>query len=309
MTEPTSARERLRQRDDIHVIAAVTAIVAWGVGPIMNKAMTVDTPAIVFWRMAVGVPLMWFMAQKAGKGLSRDVLRRTALPGLLFSLSFITGFASVKMTSIANATLVTNLQPVLVLFVAPRLFGERLRARQLGLGAASMIGVLVVVLAAASTSGARWTGDVMAVANVVIWTGYFLLAKRQRVDGVDSWSFLAGVFLWASVVVLPFGLVTSNDLGAMTALDWWCVVGMAVGPGVVGHGLMTWSQSHLDVTLASILGLLSPVVSTGLAWVVFGESLTALQIVGASIVIGSLTLLVRDQRGSAAEAAAEPERL
>lgn len=309
MTAPTGARERLRQRDDIHVIAAVTAVVAWGVGPIMNKAMTVDTPAIVFWRMAVGVPLMVFMARRVGSGLSRDVLRRTALPGLLFSLSFITGFASVKMTSIANATLVTNLQPVLVLFVAPRLFGERLRARQLGLGAVSMAGVLVVVLAAASTSGAKWTGDVMAVVNVVIWTGYFLLAKRQRVDGVDSWSFLAGVFLWASAVVLPFGLVASNDLGAMTALDWWCVVGMAIGPGVVGHGLMTWSQSHLDVTLASILGLLSPVVSTALAWVVFGESLTALQIVGAGIVIGSLTLLVRDQRGSTAEAAAEPEQL
>lgn len=275
----------------------------------MNKAMTVDTPAIVFWRMAVGVPLMLFMARRVGSGLSRDVLRRTALPGLLFSLSFITGFASVKMTSIANATLVTNLQPVLVLFVAPRLFGERLRARQLGLGAVSMAGVLVVVLAAASTSGAKWTGDVMAVVNVVIWTGYFLLAKRQRVDGVDSWSFLAGVFLWASAVVLPFGLVASDDLGAMTALDWWCVVGMAIGPGVVGHGLMTWSQSHLDVTLASILGLLSPVVSTALAWVVFGESLTALQIVGAGIVIGSLTMLVRDQRGSTAEAAAEPEQL
>ena len=309
MTAPTGARERLRQRDDIHVIAAVTAVVAWGVGPIMNKAMTVDTPAIVFWRMAVGVPLMLFMARRVGSGLSRDVLRRTALPGLLFSLSFITGFASVKMTSIANATLVTNLQPVLVLFVAPRLFGERLRARQLGLGAVSMAGVLVVVLAAASTSGAKWTGDVMAVVNVVIWTGYFLLAKRQRVDGVDSWSFLAGVFLWASAVVLPFGLVASDDLGAMTALDWWCVVGMAIGPGVVGHGLMTWSQSHLDVTLASILGLLSPVVSTALAWVVFGESLTALQIVGAGIVIGSLTMLVRDQRGSTAEAAAEPEQL
>jgi drug/metabolite transporter (DMT)-like permease len=309
VTQSLTSREHLRQRDDIHVIAAVTAVVAWGVGPIMNKAMTVDTPAIVFWRMAVGVPLMLFMAQRAGGGLPRDVLRRTALPGLLFSLSFITGFASVKMTSIANATLVTNLQPVLVLLVAPRLFGERLRARQLGLGAVSLAGVLVVVLAAAAKSGAKWTGDVMAVVNVVVWTGYFLLAKRQRVDGVDSWSFLAGVFLWAAVVVLPFGLVASNDLGAMTALDWWCVVGMALGPGVVGHGLMTWSQSHLDVTLASILGLLSPVVSTGLAWVVFGESLTILQIFGAGIVIGALTLLVRDQRGSTAEAAAEPEQL
>lgn len=289
---------RLRDRDDAHVIAAVLAVTAWGIGPVLNKSMEVDTPAIVFWRMVLGVPMMLFMAQQFGSGINRRVLRLSALPGILFSLSFITGFASVKMTSIANATLVTNLQPVLVLLVAPKLFGERLRKSQLGLGAVSMAGVLIVVLAAASTSGAKWTGDVMAAVNVTIWTAYFLIAKQRRVDGVDSWSFLAGVFVWASVVVLPFGAIASNDLGAMTAKDWWCVIGMALGPGIVGHGLMTWSQSHLDVTLASILGLLSPVISTALAWVVFGESLTALQMVGAAIVIWSLAALVRSQTGA-----------
>lgn len=289
---------RLRDRDDAHVIAAVLAVTAWGIGPVLNKAMEVDTPAIVFWRMVLGVPMMVLMAQRFGDGIDRRVLRLSAMPGILFSLSFITGFASVKMTSIANATLVTNLQPVLVMLVAPKLFGERLRRSQLGLGAVSMVGVLIVVLAAASTSGAKWTGDVMAAVNVTIWTGYFLIAKQRRVDGIDSWSFLAGVFVWASLVVLPFGAITSNDLGAMTTRDWWCVIGMALGPGIVGHGLMTWSQSHLDVTLASILGLLSPVISTALAWVVFGESLTALQILGAVIVTWSLAALVRSQTGS-----------
>lgn len=302
MSRPGGLGARVRERDDIHVIAAVLAVTAWGIGPVMNKAMEVDTPAIVFYRMVLGVPMMIFMAQAFGTGVSRQVLRLSALPGILFSLSFITGFASVKMTSIANATLVTNLQPVLVLLVAPKLFGERLRRSQLGLGAISMAGVLIVVLAAASTSGAKWTGDVMAAVNVTIWTAYFLIAKQRRVDGVDSWSFLAGIFIWAAVVVLPFGAITSNDLGAMTTKDWLCVIGMALGPGIVGHGLMTWSQSHLDVTLASILGLLSPVISTALAWVVFGESLTILQMFGAAVVIWSLAMLVRSQTGANAPA-------
>lgn len=298
MSDTAGIGARLRGRDDIHVIAAVLAVTAWGIGPVLNKAMEVDTPAIVFYRMVVGVPTMLLMARMFGGGVDRRVLRLAALPGILFSLSFITGFASVKMTSIANATLVTNLQPVLVLLVAPKLFGERLRRSQLGLGAVSMVGVLIVVLAAASTSGAKWTGDVMAAVNVTIWTGYFLLAKQRRVDGVDSWSFLAGVFLWASLVVLPFGAIASNDLGAMTTKDWLCVVGMALGPGIIGHGLMTWSQSHVDVTLASILGLLSPVISTALAWVVFGESLTVVQMFGAAVVIWSLAALVRSQTGA-----------
>jgi probable blue pigment (indigoidine) exporter len=154
------------------------------------------------------------------------------------------------------------------------------------------------VLAAASTSGANLSGDLMAVANVVLWTAYFVLAKQTRMAGVHSWSFLAAVFTWAAVVILPFGLITSNDLTEMTTNDWYWVVGMTIIPGVVGHGMMTWSQSHIDVTLASLLGLLSPVISTGLAWAIFSQVLTVWQMVGAAVVLGSLAFLVQEQRGS-----------
>lgn len=299
MTQTLGASQRLRNRDDIHVLAAITAVTAWGVGPVLNKAMSVDTPAIVFYRMIVGLPMMVAVAYATGGRLTRGLMKQTAVPGLLFSLSFISGFASVKMTSIANATLITTIQPVLVLFVAPKMFGERLRARQLMYSAASMAGVLTVVLAAASTSGAKLSGDLMALLNVVLWTMYFVISKKQRLAGVHSWSYLAAVFTWASVVILPFGAIGSNDLVAMKASDWAYVVAMAVGPGLVGHGLMTWAQSHVDVTLASLLGLFSPVISTIGAWWAFGESLTVWQVVGAVVVLGSLALLVGEQRTSA----------
>lgn len=299
MTQTTTVSQRLRNRDDIHVIAAIAAVTAWGIGPVLNKAMSVDTPAIVFYRMAVGLPMMIVVSYATGGRLSRDLMKQTAVPGLLFSLSFISGFASVRMTSIANATLITTIQPVLVLFVAPKMFGERLRARQLTYSATSMAGVLTVVLAAASTSGAKLSGDVMALLNVTIWTAYFIISKKRRLAGVHSWSYLAAVFTWASVVILPFGAIGSNDLGAMKPSDWLYVITMAVGPGLVGHGLMTWAQSHVDVTLASLLGLFSPVISTIGAWWAFGESLTLWQVVGAVLVLGSLALLVREQQTSA----------
>ncbi len=299
MSNSRALAQRVRGRDDIHVLAAITAVSAWGIGPILNKAMSVDTPAIVLYRMVVGVPMMLAMAYATGGGLTRELMKKTALPGLLFSLSFVTGFASIKMTSIANATLITTIQPVLVVFVAPRLFGEKLRARQLVWSAVSMAGVLVVVLAAASTSGARLSGDLMALVNVVLWTVYFLMSKRLRLDGVHSWSYLSAVFVWAAIVIIPFGLIASNDVGAMKTSDWVYVIAMAVGPGVVGHGLMTWAQSHVDVTLASLLGLLSPVLSTVGAWWAFGESLTLWQMAGAVAVLGSLALLVAEQRTAA----------
>ncbi len=291
-----TARSNFRQREDIHIIAAITAVFAWGIGPIFNKTMTVDPSAIVFYRILIGAPLMTAMAYLNGGSLSIDLMKRTALPGVLFALSMITGFASVKMTSIANATLITTVQPVLVLFVAPKMFGEKLRPRQILYSGCALAGVLIVVLAAASTSGAHLSGDLLSVANVTIWTSYFVLSKKRRLAGVHSWSFLSAVFIWSAVVVLPYGFLFSNDLGAMTNGDWGRIIAMAVGPGVVGHGLMTWAQSHVDVTLASLLGLMSPVISTALAWAILDQSLTLWQSGGAVVVLVSLAFLVREQR-------------
>lgn len=295
----------LQARQDIHIIAAATAVFAWGTGPVMNKVMTVDTPAIVLYRTALGTPLMILVAYLTGGGLTKDLMKKTAVPGVLFASSFITGFASIKMTSIANATLITTIQPVLVVFIAPKLFGERLSVRQLGYSVLSLAGVLFVVMAATSSSGAHISGDLMAAGNVVLWTGYFVLAKKNRLAGVHSWSFLAAIFVWLAIVVIPFGLVTSNDLGNMTTKDWLCALGMTLGPGLVGHGLMTWSQSHVDVTIASLLGLLSPVVSTLLALVFLGEALTPGQLFGGFVVLVSLALLVRHQRSPATARATE----
>lgn len=301
-----TARSNFRQREDIHIIAAIMAVFAWGIGPIFNKTMTVDPSAIVFYRILIGVPLMTAMAYLNGGSLSVDLMKRTALPGVLFALSMITGFASVKMTSIANATLITTVQPVLVLFVAPKMFGEKLRPRQILYSGFALAGVLIVVLAAASTSGAHLSGDLLSVANVTIWTSYFVLSKKRRLAGVHSWSFLSAVFIWSAVVVLPYGFIFSNDLGAMTNGDWGRIIAMAVGPGVVGHGLMTWAQSHVDVTLASLLGLMSPVISTALAWAILDQSLTLWQSGGAVAVLVSLAFLVREQR-TPAEASLEHE--
>ena len=292
------ARAAGSARDDLPVLAAVVSVLAWGSGPLMTRAMSVPTPTLVFYRLAIGVPLMIAIAYRTGGRCTLALTKRTAIPGIFFGLSMLTGFASVKLTSIANATLITTLQPALVLLVAPRLFGEQWRLKRVSLAGVAFAGVSIVVLAAASTSGASVEGDLLAGVNVVIWTTYFLMAKHLRNSGMHSWTLLAYVFSWASVVVVPWTLLSHSDLGAMNTKDWILVIVMSLIPGILGHGLMTWAQRHIDVTLASLLGLASPVISTIGAWIIFDQSLSPLQIVGACIVLGALAALLRSYRGS-----------
>jgi len=287
-----------------HYAAVAVAVFAWGCGPLMVRAISGSGLTVAFWRMWVALPVMWFVSARiAHQPLTRQVLRKSCLSGVLFGAGLAVGFASFKATSIANATLISALQPLIVLFVAAPLFGETITRRKVVTAAVSLVGVSLVVLGAASTSGASLWGDFLAAVNLLLYTGYFLEVKRRRNEAVPSWALLTGIMMWAALTLTPVAVVLSHDLGSMDGWDWFWLVAMVLGPGLAGHGLMTWAQRFVDVTVSSLMTLGSPVVSTIGAWIFFEQSLVAMQIVGAVLVIAGLAGLVLGQTSRARAAA------
>ena len=126
-----------------------------------------------------------------------------------------------------------------------------------------------------------------------MFTGYFLLGKRARDTAVHSWSFLAAVFIGACVIVVPWGLLASHDLGAIHGTDWLLLFGLILFPGMVGHGLMTWAHHYVDVTVTSMMTLANPVVSIVGAWILYDQDLDATQIAGGVVVLVALGAVLR----------------
>jgi drug/metabolite transporter (DMT)-like permease len=277
------------------LMAASAAVIAWGLGPLFVRGIGASTPTIVAYRLAMAVPVMIGLAYLTGGRISRPLMRQALVPSMVFFASMVTGFAAFKHTTIVNATLIPALQPVLLVAIASRFLGERRSRREVLWGVAALGGVLIVISGSQGGDHSLW-GDFLAVLNLGIWTTYFLRSKRIRDAGVHSWSFLACVFTWSALFAVPWALATSPDLGAIRGMDWLYLAGMVVGPGVVGHGLMTWAQRYLDVSLASLLMLGNPVVSIVGAWMVFGQRLSAFQGLGALVVLIGLGGVVASQR-------------
>ena len=284
------------------LVAAAVAVFVWGFGPLFVRGIDAPIPTIVMFRVVLAIPIAVVVAYATGGRLSWALLRRAFPTAVCFALSFIAGFASFQKTSIANATLIPALQPALVLLVASRMFGERRSRPELLYAAIAFLGVVGVV-AGASGGSASIEGDLLAVANLLVFTGYFLLAKRVREDDVHSWSLLAAVFVDTAVVVVPWALFVNADLGAIHGTDWLLLVGLVLLPGMVGHGFMTWAHHYLDVTLTSMMTLANPVVSIVGAWLIFSQSLGPLQIASAIVVLVALGAVIRRQRAARALAA------
>jgi drug/metabolite transporter (DMT)-like permease len=109
---------------------------------------------------------------------------------------------------------------------------------------------------------------------------------------------LAGVFIVGAVVVTPVCLIMGDDTWKVNGRDWVLLLAMVVGPGWVGHGLISWASRHLPVTTTSLLTLGSPVVSVLGGWLIYDQHLGLLQVIGAAMVIGGLAGSVWDRRSS-----------
>ncbi|HZP31548.1 MAG TPA: DMT family transporter [Acidimicrobiia bacterium] len=286
----------------VPIVAASIAVFAWGFGPLFVKGIDASAETIVFFRVVVAIPIAVAVAYLTGGRITFRLVRIAFPTAVCFALSIITGFSSFRQTSIVDATLIPALQPALVLFAAVPLFGERRARSEVTWAVVAFAGVAVVV---AGASGAHESlgGDLLAVANLLVFTGYFLLAKRIRRDDVHAWALLASVFIGTAVIVVPWAALASPDLGAIHGADWFLLVGLVLLPGMVGHGLMTWAHHYVDVSITSMLTLANPVVSIVGAWLLFSQTLAALQIVGAVVVLISLGAIVRRQRAGRALAA------
>ncbi len=291
-------RDRLAARNDLPLLAGIVAVVAWGVGPLFIRGMSVSFGTIVFYRLWAGVVVMITMARMTGGSVDRATMRVTWLPGIFFGTSMVFGFWSFQETSIANATIIGAMTPAIILVAAAKLYGERRSGAQLVGAAAGFAGVAIVVIGAGGTGGATLKGDLLAAVNLVLWCVYLLVTKRVRAAGMHAGSYIASIFLWSAIVVTPWCLAVSDDLGAMTFRDVLLVLGMCLIPGLVGHSLMSWAQSDLDVSIVSLLGLANPVVAAVGAWIVYDQSLNGWQYLGSVLVLAGLASVVADQRAT-----------
>jgi drug/metabolite transporter (DMT)-like permease len=287
------------------------AVATWGWGNVAIKATSTTGLVASFYRLWFAVPVLWLIAAcvpSIRRGMNHAWLAGSLVGGTLFALHQILFFNSLKLTSVANVTLIGALQPAVVLMVAGRLFGERVSLRAILWSLGGLGGTACVIVASAGAPGWSPLGDALAVANLFAFTGYFLASKEVR-SRVGTPEYMVGMTTVAGILITAAALITRQDLGTPTGRDLLILAGVAVIPGTLGHFLTNWAHPHTSAFVASIMLLAVPVIASVGAATFLDEALRPVQIAGGTIVLVSIGMVVRathapvrkELAGSAAE--------
>lgn len=302
MPAPVPAPPR---RPGLGMASASAAVVVWGASSVLIKGVEgLNGLGIACYRIWLGAGIVTLMFLATGGRLSWRLLRLCLLGGLTFTADLVLFFVAVQETSVANATVIGALQPVLVLLVASRLFGERAQLAEIGWGAVAVAGTALVVAGGDGGGANSLHGDLLAVGALVAWTAYFVCSKTARQE-LTAFEYLTGMAIVAAIAVLPLPLLFPGTLGTTDANGWLTIVYITVINGLIGHFLMAFAHGHVTLLTVSLLTLGIPVFAAGAAALWIDEPLGLLQIAGMVVVLASLglvTLSTTRRRPALAEA-------
>lgn len=277
--------------------AACIGTVFWGSAAVLGKAVDAHAFVMLTWRQLIAIAALGGFIVATRHRVTVEQLRRSWYAAAFFGLHLIGFFQAARYTSVAIVVLIYALAPVLIIPLAALRMGERPTKAMVVLAVVAVAGVSLVVLGDTGERGSRpLLGFLMSVGNLVLWVWWNLRLKRARMAGVDPLAWLLAANIGGFIVVLIAALVAGQDITAVETGDWWRIAALAVGSGLLGHGLNTWALRHIPVGLASIIGLGEPVLSALGAALFLSESLRWPQSLGIAIVIAAVALAVARER-------------
>lgn len=288
--------------------AAIVAMVAWSASGVIAKGLDMDALAVILYRMWMYTAVMLVVLAIGRKRLTVAKLRAALPGGIALGVDITLFFSAVKLTTMANATVIGALQPVLMLLAGPVLFGasEKATRRDIVLAMVAIVGVAIVMFGSTGLPDWRPRGDVLALGGLFAWTLYFVFSKKTQ-QSMHPLEYTAATALISTLCITPVAFLSGQDLSWPSGQHWLWLVLLALGPGLVAHAAMNWSLTRIPMWLGATLALFIPVTSTLLAWAFIDEDVAAVQFVGMAVVLAALAFVVarpRTARAAGAEAAA-----
>jgi drug/metabolite transporter (DMT)-like permease len=292
------------RRDDsrLAVAALVFGALVIATSPILVRLAACGPAAAGFWRLGFAMPLLALMAvgspRSSGEGGGIGTPSRAMLlAGLWFALDLGCWHYGIRYTSVANATVLPNLTPVIVTLVSWFAFRERPRAVFLvGMATAIAGAVLMAETGRAGPPGpAPHIGDILSASTAIWYALYFIAVRSARLTRSTL-----SVMLWSCLVGAPLLLITAlvlrEQILPATALGWAAAVGLGL-VHVFGQGSIAWALGRLPASTASVTVLVQPVAAAILAYYVFGETLTGLQALGGAVALGGIVIAQQAREG------------
>jgi drug/metabolite transporter (DMT)-like permease len=292
-SKETSADSQLRGK----LLVGAAGLIFGTVGVFVEEAKQ-DPLTTVWFRCAFGALALllwsWFRGTSSQLRLQGSAWRTVLIAGCLVVVMWSLFFASITRTSIAVATVVFHIQPLLVMTLGAWWLKEKVTAVQWSMSLLALLGLVLATglfgstQTAAAGSSSYVIGLALCVGGALAYAIVTLIAKANR-------------------SVTPFALVTWQCIVGTVLLAWWPWVhgwsvqvtslGWLAGLGVIHTGLayllVYTGMAKLSTGKIAALQFVYPATAVLVDWLVYGRTLSVVQLIGVAMMAVAIGVVSR----------------
>ncbi|TPE62866.1 DMT family transporter [Sandaracinobacter neustonicus] len=276
-------------------VALILGSACLAFGPMLVRLSDVSALSSAFWRMGLALPVLTLVAVLARR---REVapLAVRALPwgltlaaGAMFAADLAAWHMGIHRTTVANATLFGNGAAFMLAGWAMLAGWERPERQKLMALGMALAGTLLLLGASAELSPRHLAGDLLCLLAAGFYAGYLIVVMRLR-GQLPTATLLAMSTGFSALLLLPVALLGP---GAFWPGDWRPLLALAVTSQLVGQGLLVFATGSLPAAVIGVGLLVQPLLAATIGWLVFGETMGPLELLGAAIICAALVLVRR----------------
>jgi drug/metabolite transporter (DMT)-like permease len=249
-----------------------------------------------FFRCLYGLPILIVAAyiERRERGpLTRNAIWLSLFAGVLFAGDLIFWHHTIDHVGAGLATVLGNLQVVVVGIGAWLLLGERPAGRSMAALPIVLIGIVLIAGVLGSFGGTNYGADPLlgvafGIGAALSYGAYLMVIRhvgKRRAAGPVALSTAS-----TAIVSLVVGIFLGTlDLTPGPAATFWLIL-LGVSAQALGYLFISLSLPRLPAVVTSIILLAQPVMSVAFAMVILGETPSPAQMLGVVFVIGGIAL-------------------
>lgn len=253
------------------------------------RLIDADAMTVAFWRMLTsGLVILLVLLVWHGRNTSSQLLavgRWGAVYAVFASVSALLFVTSVKLTTVANTTIIIASMPVFAAIVSWFALGERPSRRMVWTIALVFAGLLVIgygtMTEEVDGGAASLVGDLAAVAVSLCFAIALTAARKARAQSMIP--AVPFAYIIGALALLPF-----VDPFSIPESQWWLVVLHGGFFITLSSCLLALGPRYISSAEVALLILLESVLAPLLVWLIVGEKPGQWTLVGGVMVLGVL---------------------
>lgn len=256
----------------------------------------IPTPVIIATRMLLGAliltPFVLPTYRAELSRLNRRDLFFTIIAGIWFAVHLLSGFESLKHTSVLVSSVLGGTLPIWVALLETYLLHTRLsRTIWIGLIITLLGGLIITLSGNASTLGNNpILGAILSIIAAVTGAVYAISGRRSR-GKISFLPYLWMVFGIGGITALFVVILNGTTFTGYSSTGYTALILLTLLPQLVGHTVYNFALRRLPATFVSVVSQIGIVFSAVLALLIFHEIPVALQIPGSIAIVAGITLI------------------